>query len=594
MGQGIAMEKGGKANYRMVLWGVPAVMLVAPLLLPDFYTTLLAYTGLSAIVVIGLVVLTGIGGITSFGQATFVGISAYTTGVLSTTMGWSPWASLVAALVLTCVAAAAIGLLTVRLSGHYLVLGTIAWSISLYYVFGNLSILGGYNGLSGVPSVSIFGYSLAGFAQSYYLIWGLALLVILGTFNLLDTRTGRAIRALRNPVLAESFGVDVYRMRLFIFIYAALLAAVAGWLQAHYLRFVNPTPFGFDASIEYAFMLVLGGATQVWGAVIGAFVLIVGKTGLQILLPKISPEIAHWDKLALGLMIVVLFHHARSGILSARSAAALRPRRKASDYQQAMPTAELQATPLLRVVGVTKRFGSLVAVNKVSFEVEPSQIVGVIGPNGAGKSTLFNLITGTLGVDEGAVWLGDCCITKLRPHDVVRHRVARTFQHVQLRPGQSVLDNVALGGHWLGRKGFIASLFHAERAEELSLKSRAMAAIERVGLADVAFDDAHSLSLGKQRIVEIARALTADPCVLLLDEPAAGLRYQEKVQLAELIRQLSDEGLTVLVVEHDMEFLMDLAHKIVVVNFGTKLCEGPPGRVQNDPQVVETYLGVES
>lgn len=573
------------------------VLLIVPLVLPDFYTTLLIYTGLASIVVLGLVVLTGVGGMTSFGQATFVGLSAYTTGVMSTTLGWSPWAALPVAVLLTCAAAAVIGLLTVRLSGHYLVLGTVAWSVGLYYLFGNLDFLGGYNGLSEIPSLSLFGLSLAGSRPSYYLIWAVVALSVVCTMNLLDSRTGRAIRSLRNPILAASFGIDTYRLRLPVFIYAAFLASVSGWLYAHYFRFVNPAPFGFDGSIDYAFMLVIGGASQVLGAIVGAFVLVVGKMALQIGLAKVLPGPVHWDQIMFGLVIIFLFHHARSGILSARRngpraapAAAELPTR--AELAQAEPhPGHVSAT--LKVQKVSRRFGSLLAVNAVSFEAEPSQVVGVIGPNGAGKSTLFNLIAGTLSVDQGEVWLGEHCLSRLDPSQVIRHRVARTFQHVQLRPGQSVLGNVALGAHWLGHKGFVASLLRLERREEKMLKARAMAAIERTGLSDVAFADAHTLPLGRQRIVEIARALCASPSVLLLDEPAAGLRHHEKRALAVLIQQLKAEGLTVLIVEHDMEFLMDLVDKIVVVNFGTKLCEGFPEAVQNDPQVIETYLGVE-
>lgn len=577
----------------------PLILALAPYVLPEFYSTMLIYTALSAIVVVGLVVLTGVGGMTSFGQATFVGVSAYTTGVLSATYGLSPWLGLLAAIALTCAASAVIGLLTIRLSGHYLVLGTIAWSISAYYVFGNLSILGGYNGLSGIPPITLFGQSLAGFRASYYLVWIFTVLIIVCTLNLLDSRTGRAIRTLRNPMLAESFGIDIYRLRLWVFIYGAFLAAIAGWLQAHYLRFVNPTPFGFDASIEYAFMLVLGGATQVWGAVAGAFFLIVGKTFLQIVLPKISPAIAHWDKVAFGVMIILLFHYARAGLVAPGRFGGKRRRQHDSAVPVPPPADPAEAVvprdnkPFLRVQAVTRRFGTLLAVNSVSFDVAHGEIVGVIGPNGAGKSTLFNLITGTLEVDSGSVWLGEQCISTMKPHEIVRLRVARTFQHVQLRPGQTVLENVALGAHWLGSKGFLPALVRAERGEERTLKARAMAAIRRTGLEDVAHEDAHSLPLGRQRVVEIARALCAAPSILLLDEPAAGLRYQEKQSLAKLITQLSAEGVSVLIVEHDMEFLMNLAHKIVVINFGTKLCEGRPSEVQSDPRVVETYLGVE-
>jgi len=238
---------------------------------PPFWITLLNNIGLAALVAIGLVLLTGVGGMTSFGQAAFCGFGAYTTAILTTTYGLSPWLSLPVALAVTGVAAVLLGLITVRLSGHYLPLGTLAWGISLYFLFGKIDLLGRHDGISGIPPLSIGPWSLIDPKATYWVIWTFVLLAGIGTSNLLSSRIGRAIRALRRGgVAAESFGVERMRVKLVVFVYAALLAGLSGWLYAHLQRSVNPTPFGLGAGIEYLLMATIGGAGHVWGGLLGA------------------------------------------------------------------------------------------------------------------------------------------------------------------------------------------------------------------------------------------------------------------------------------------------------------------------------------
>jgi ABC-type branched-subunit amino acid transport system ATPase component/ABC-type branched-subunit amino acid transport system permease subunit len=563
--------------------------------MPPFWIVLLDNIGLSALVAMGLVLLTGVGGLTSFGQAAFCGFGAYTTAVLTTAYGISPWLTLPLSLLVSGVAAVLLGLVTVRLSGHYLPLGTLAWGLGLFYLFSKLEFLGRNDGISGIPPLSIGSLRMIDPGTIYFVIWIAVLLCALLTMNLLDSRTGRAIRALRRGhIAAEAFGVQTPRAKLLVFIYAAVLAGLSGWLYAHLQRAANPTPFGAQAGIEYLFIAVVGGAGYVWGGVLGAAVVVL-KEILQSYLPYLFHGEGQLETIVFGILLVALLQLAPTGMWPWLTA--LLPfktiRRRPDTSLVLPPRVRAATTPnvLLQIDHALKKFGGVIAVNDVSFNVRAREIVALIGPNGAGKSTTFNLITGVLAPSGGTISVLGQKIDHARPQQVAKLGIARTFQHVKLVPDMSVLENVAIGAHLRGHAGAIASMFRLDRTDEAKLLAEATRQIERVGLGEQIDTLAGSLSLGQQRIVEIARALCVDPMLLLLDEPAAGLRHMEKQQLATLLRQLRDGGMSVLLVEHDMGFVMDLADRIVVLDFGTKIAEGPPQAIKTNPEVIKAYLG---
>ncbi|MEC7765146.1 MAG: branched-chain amino acid ABC transporter ATP-binding protein/permease [Pseudomonadota bacterium] len=573
-----------------------AALVIGVFVLPVFYINVLTYIGIYTLVALGLVLITGVCGITSFGQAAFVGIAAYATGYVSVTMGLSPWIGLVVAVVITAAAAALIGLATLKLSGHYLPLSTLAWGIALYFLFGNFEFLGGHTGMGGIPAIAIGPIHFHTIQNSYLLTWVIAIACMIGVANLLRSSFGRSLYAVRGDAsMAESFGISSMRAKLVAFTLAAVLAALSGWLYAHTLRFINPTPFNLHIGIEYLFMAVVGGVGYVWGAVIGAAAIAILKQLLQDVLPSLMGTSGNYETIVLSILMVILLQYANGGV--AGMFRKLRPAKHSAlegveTSEELPPAMEHHTTDtVLAVEGITKKFDGLVAVNKVSFTVPRGEIIGLIGPNGAGKSTMFNLVSGLLPPTEGKVTLNGHDVTAMSASKIAKLGLARTFQHVHLLKDMSVVENVMIGAHLRQRSGVLKSMLGLNLRDEARLKGEAMRQLAKVGLAEQAHVPAGSLSLGQQRMLEIARALCADPELLLLDEPAAGLRHFEKDALAQVLLDLKAGGLSILIVEHDMRFISSIVDGMVVMDFGTWIAAGAPDRVKSDPKVIEAYLG---
>src|SRR6202046_5503912 len=450
-----------RSGSGIVVSAAIAFIAVAPLVFGSFTITLMNYIAIYAMATLGLVLMTGIAGLTSFGQAAFVGIGAYATAWYTVTHGGSPWIGLLLALASTAIVATILGAATLRLGGHFLPLSTIAWGIAIYYVFGNTDALGRYSGLSGIPAITIGPVSLEGTVAAYFFIWITRASLMPLCRNLPDSRQGRAIRCLRGgTALVESLAIDSFRMRLAVFGLAALFAGWWGWFYAHMQRYVGPIQFNIDAGIELLLMALVGGAGQIAGAVVGSATVTLIKNILQDVLPTFTSYSGQLEVVVFGVLFIILLQKARGGVVPI-------VKKYLPRTTQAMPkdtglTLPRRARggeagrPVLTVDNVIKHFGALIAVNDVSFKINAGEVLGLIGPNGAGKSTLLNLMTGVLKPNGGKIHFQGRDITQEPPRSIAAAGIARTFQHVKLRPNMTLLDNVLLGIYSRTHAGFIA------------------------------------------------------------------------------------------------------------------------------------------
>ncbi len=594
------MRAGLKVNLG-VLAILAIIISLFPLLVKNpYYLNVMAIVGLNSIIVVGLTLFIGYAGQISLGHAAFYGMGAYVSGVLSASYGISPLVSIPVALAVTALAALLLGIPTLKLKGHYMVMATLGFNIIVSVVLVEWEdITGGVSGFSGIPNLGFGSMVLENDRAYYYLAWGIFLVVVAGLFSMIHSRVGRALRAVKDGELAAgALGVNVAKSKLTVFVLSALLASLAGCIYAHYLTFISPKTFNIFFSVELVAMVIIGGMGSIWGSLAGAAFLTP--------LPQLLHVFDDYKDLIYGAIFMGMLVKAPKGLAGIVGGLFEKRKREITlpgtsphpSYSPPAPSQSQQGSgeEILRVEGLTKRFKGVMALQGLSFSVNRGEILGVIGPNGAGKTTAVNVITGIEPPTGGRVfWKGEE-ITGLPSHSIAAKGIVRTFQHVQVFSTMSVLENVLVGLHLQGACGVLSTILGLPKVskEEAWLLERAWEMISLFGLEDKAHVRAGELPYGEQRRVVMARAFAADPELIFLDEPAAGLNTQETMELMELISYIHSLGKTIVLIDHDMDLVMGISHRVMVLNKGEAIAHGTPEEIQENPGVIAAYLGTEA
>ncbi len=558
------------------------VALAATMRFDGYILNILMQATTFSIAVFGLSVVLGLCGQINLAQAAFFGFGAYAVGIGTTDLHLSYWLCLVAGCVIALGAGAFLGMSTLRLGGHYLAMVTISFQQIVTLVMINaIGLTHGPDGVSNIGRPDLFQTTQG------YLAFCVAVLAIVGycVWHLPDTRLGRAMRAVRDNELAAGVnGIDVFRTKVYAFALCAALGGLAGGLFAGGFAYVSPDQFSFAESIVFLTMSLLGGVASPIGSAIG--------TGLLILIPEWLRFLKSVPGLYLaiyGLFVILIIRYMPDGIWGFVSAGLERwrshTRAPASAAPLVLKPARVGGDIVLEVTGLSKHFGGLKAVDGVDIQVRRGGVHALIGPNGSGKTTTLNVLSGLYKATAGKIVLDGTDITTMPPHQRTAAGLGRTFQNIRLFRSMTALENVEIGaerpGNTLIGQG------------DAALTERAMEALTFVGLGSRANELISSFSYGHQRLIEIARALAANPTLLLLDEPAAGLNSTEKLELHELLKRIAAQGLTILIIDHDMTLVSEAAQHITVLNFGRRIADGESMAVLRHPDVVSAYLGSE-
>jgi branched-chain amino acid transport system permease protein len=537
-----------------------------------------------AILGIGLNVVVGWAGLLDLGYAAFFAIGAYTSSLLEIHLKLNFWQTMPVALVVAGFAGCVIGYPTLRLRSDYLAIVTLGFGEIVRITATNLGVTGGPNGLYGIPPATAFGRQIVTYDQLYYLGLFLLALVVVFTAYLSSSRLGRAWRSLReDETAAEAVGVPAIKVKLLAYVIGAMIGAIGGMFFAARFGTIDPTSFTYATSIVVLIVVIVGGMGSIPGMILGATVVIV--------LPEILRPIQNYRLLIFAFALIVMMLVRPKGLWPVarprHGSFMVSPGEWELEERERAPDGEL----LLRVTDLERNFGGVRAVNGVSFDVHAGEIVSIIGPNGAGKTTIFNCLTGMVPIERGSVLLEGRSVRRLRPHTIVGLGMARTFQGIRLFSGLSVVENCLVG--LTAHQDRLFSLHGLLRRTNRRDRRAALHWLKFVGLADRAHLLASELSYGDKRRLEIARALVSRPKVVLLDEPAAGTNATEKVDLMKLVRQVRDAGVAVLLIEHDMELVMNVSDRVIVLDQGEVIAAGPPEVVRIDARVIEAYLGSE-
>ncbi len=548
----------------------------------NYQVFIIVTVGLTAIVGIGLNVLLGLNGQISLGHVAFYAIGAYTVGILTTNYEWSFWPAFILSGIITGLAGMLLAIPALKVRGPYLAMVTIAFGFVVEQSAAEWQgLTGGWNGLSGIPGPSVFGTEI-GERGIAYLTLALVVLATAAFAWLSRSVWGNAMRAVRDSESASvSIGLDPTLVRTAAFGISAVAAGLAGGVYASISNFISPESFPFFQSILFLLVVMLGGADRVLGPIVGALVVV--------LLPELLATLGQYRLLFVGLLMLAVLRLAPTGLVGLIASVLPGKERETlakerSDIGRFLAAGASGQALAVRDLSVS--FGGLRAVRDLSFAAQPGAITSIIGPNGAGKSTALNVICGFYRPDAGTVRLGDHIVSALRAYQIPRAGIARTYQTSQLFESISVIDNVVIAL----RRGRLAPHFltGGKRGDDAEIAESLLAFVGYKGALDRPAD---ALAHVDKRLVEIARALAVRPSVLALDEPAAGLNAEDTAAIGALLRKLAAVGMTVILVEHDMDLVMGVSNHVIVLDAGAKIAEGTPAQVATDPAVLEAYLG---
>ena len=628
-----------------------AVAAMLPTFWPNpYYIHLMVVIGIYAILLLGLDIVVGYVGEVSLGHAALFGVGSYAAGVLHAKLAVPFLLAVPASIAITGLFGALLALPALRVSGPYLAMVTLAFGTIIQILINEMDFLtNGPLGLS-VRKPVWFGHHISG--TDYYYVVLVALIATLFVIQrILKSHLGRAFEALHDsPIASDCMGVSVYGYKVYAFVLSAAIAGLAGALFTYSEEYISPNTYNFELTILFLLAVIMGGRKTRTGPVLGAIIVVMlpnvlsdidlfreisigiavitavyavyafvtrQRTARQLALPLAATialavsgfmmeNITDHRLTIFGAMILFVVYYLPNGIMGFLRGIIVKFRpqwihrhtliSEHSDMQHvwAVPDHPVTANGfLLEARNIVMQFGGLKALSEVNLQISKGTVHGLIGPNGSGKSTTMNVLTGIYKPTSGEIDFNGKLITGATPSSIAGEGIARTFQNVQLFGEMTAIENVLVGLHHTYRHNILDVVFHTPRCkrEKHAAEVRAASLLRFVGLADLANEEARNLPYGKQRLLEIARALALNPSLLLLDEPAAGLTAPDIKELIAMIEKIRSHGITVILIEHHMDVVMSICDKVTVLDFGQKIAEGTPAEIQSNEKVIGAYLG---